>query len=369
MVKNKKIRILFSIPRVHHIEIALDEMNGLQEIGYTCDQFPYGAQSSGHSKLGRLWVILKNTLSLVKISYQFRPDIIYFNSRLEKIAGFRDFITIVIFKTLYFRNVKFIIKSHGSDLEIFQQKSTFIYKIVLPFLKKNIQAWLFLSQEEKQKLNEIGYFETNKIFTTKNIVRVDQFTADPAFRNNYQIPGSSSILLFVGRIIREKGVFEVLEAFAICCKEFDSVLIIVGNGSEFKNLKLRIEELGIEDQVILTGFVPEQDVIPFYSNADILVFPTYFPEGFPMALFNSVAAGLGIITCKIRAATDYLTEPDNCLWAKPKNNSSVYNTMISLITNKKMLCNMKVNNKQKAKIFIKRVISEELSVIMENLNS
>ena len=356
-----KPRILFSVPTRHHVEIALDELEGLQEIDYTCEQFPYAAKEGVTSAAGRLKVILDNAFNLVKIAKQFKPDIIYFNSRVEALAGIRDFITIFIVRTFYGGKVKFLLKSHGSDLTAFERQDAIFGKLVIPYLKKNIAAWLFLSSEERNKVIEAGYLNANKVFVTKNIVRVNQFTPDEHFKDKFRIPPNYKTLLFVGRLIREKGIYEVIEAFASIKDKYKAILLVVGWGPEEENLKNLAEKLDLHNNIIFTGFVPEQEVVKFYANCDILVFPTYFPEGFPMSLFNSVAAGMPVVTTPTRAASDYLSEPENCLWVKPQNSSSVCYALDTLMQSEALRTEMKTNNLKKGSIFSKAYVAAELA--------
>ena len=363
-----KPRVLFSIPTRHHVEIALDELTGLQELGYTCEQFPYAAKEGVQSKFGRLWVILQNAFYLIKTARKFKPNVIYFNSRLEVLAGIRDFITIAICKTFYRHPVCYVIKSHGSDIDVLANKEGFFATTVLPYLKKNISGWLFLSTEERSKIIETQYFSVNKIYVTKNIVRTGQFTIDEQFKSKLNIPTDHQILLFVGRVIKEKGVYEVVKAFAqITDKHRESTLIIVGSGPELENLRSLTNSLKITDRIIFTGFIPEKEVVNYYANSDILVFPTYFPEGFPMALFNSVAAGMAVVTTPTRAATDYLTEQENCIWVEPKNFNNVSLALDKLLQSVPLVTYMKKNNLAKGIEFGRERVSMELAEILKQI--
>jgi glycosyltransferase involved in cell wall biosynthesis len=362
-----KPRILFSVPTRHHVEIALDELEGMQELGYACSQFPYAAKEGVTSQTGRLKVIVSNALALVKIARNFKPDIIYFNSRLEVLAGLRDFITIAICKALYRGKVRFVIKSHGSDLDVLHSKQSLMQKVVLPFLKRNVAGWLFLSSEEKRKVDEIHYFRSDKIFVTKNIVRLGHFEKDDRFKSKLNIPQHHKVLLFVGRLIKEKGIYEVLNAFAAVKNSYASTLIVVGWGSDLDTLKELAVSLQVDDRVIFTGFIPEQDVVAYYANCDILVFPTYFPEGFPMALFNSVAAGMAVVTTPTRAATDYLSEPENCIWVESQNAGSVSTGLTQLLNNEGLATTMQANNTHKGIEFGKEQVCAELATIVEQI--
>jgi glycosyltransferase involved in cell wall biosynthesis len=359
------VRILFSIPSQSHVQIALDEKEGMEDLGNICGQFEYAARDGYGSVAARLFIIFKNAFNLVRLSAAFRPDIIYLNSRLEVKAGFRDFITILLVKYLYAVKVRFIIKSHGSDIPVLTDKGFLIRNIIMPFLKRHVDAWLFLSREEKRAIDLIGFFDSNKVFVTKNIVRHTQFKPDPGFKKKWNVPEGRPLLLFTGRVIREKGVFEVVEAFAKFKDLHQAFLIIVGSGEEYSELYALCESLKLSDKVLFTGFIPEKDVVEFYANCDILVFPTYFPEGFPMTLFNSVAAGMCILTTPTRAALDYLSDPQNCLWIEPKNASSVLNGLVRLHNNKSLYAEMKANNKVLGKDFSREEVCKELDEIIK----
>ncbi|MXV15795.1 glycosyltransferase family 4 protein [Hufsiella ginkgonis] len=360
-----KLKILFSMPSQTHVEIAVDEIEGLRDHGYDCDQFPFAAKDSNGSQLSRIQMILKNAFNLVKVAYRFQPDVIYLNSRLEVLPTIRDFLTIVIFKASYHKKVRFFLKSHGSDLEVLESKNFLVSKITLPYLRKNISGWLFLSTEERNKVAKNGYLSPKRIFVTKNIVRTNQFKIDSGFRTRLNIPLDHKILLFSGRIIREKGIYEVIEAFSQIGEGYKTTLIVVGGGGELENIKGLASVLAAGDRVIFTGFIPEPEVVEFYANSDILVFPTYFPEGFSMALFNSVGAGLAIITTPTRAATDFLSDPENCIWVKSQDSGSVANALNTLLGSEKLMRTMKTNNIMKARLFSKEQVSSELSEIIE----
>jgi len=362
-----KPRILFSIPSQSHVEIALDEMYGMEKSEYPCDRFNYAGKDGYEGKIGRLYIILINAYKLTRLADKFQPDVIYLNSRLEVLAGIRDALTIFILKCFYRRKVRFIIKSHGSDLEVVNDKQWIIRRIVLPYLRKQVDAWLMLSGEEKRELDKLFYFDPEKVWVTQNIIRIKQFKSDPLFKQNHNIPSDHTVLLFSGRIIAEKGIFEVLNAVADLKSNNEITLIIVGSGNAKEEVVALSKSLNIYKNMIFTGFISEQEVIPYYSNCDILVFPTYFPEGFPMALFNSISAGMCVITTPTRAAIDYLKDPQNCLWVKSENSGSVTEALEKLLSNESLRIQMKKNNKEMGPMFSQARVCENLERILQKL--
>jgi glycosyltransferase involved in cell wall biosynthesis len=141
----------------------------------------------------------------------------------------------------------------------------------------------------------------------------------------------------------------------------------VGDGKESDTIKAKIEKLNIKKDVILTGWIDETKAAYYTSNSDILIYPTFAPEGFPMALFNSMAAGLSIVTTQIRAANDYLDEPENCIWVQPRSSFSIATALENLLSNGNLMEQMRINNKQKSKVFTKSIVSQELSDIFNSI--
>lgn len=143
-------RILVGVPPKHHVLLSHDEIAGFTDLGYTCKPVSYGRNDSTAGKLNKLWGVIAKAFRIVKELYAFSPGILYLNSRFEPVGTTRDFMTVLIIKAFYVRSVKIVIKTHGSDVSILQRQSSFYRKIVIPFLRKYVDAWFFLSSEEKR---------------------------------------------------------------------------------------------------------------------------------------------------------------------------------------------------------------------------
>lgn len=360
-----KKSILFGIPTIDHVGICMDEVTGLQALGYDCHTTPYAAKKgrNGNSFL-RVLTIIENAFMLVKKAYSVKPDLIYINSRIEVLGFLRDFITLVILRLFYWHQVPVAIKSHGSDIEVISSKSFIMRYLILPILKREVAAWLLLSAEEKRCIDQLDYFDPEHTYVTKNIVRVGQFEPNSAFRDQYGIPASSKILLFAGRMIAGKGIFQIIKAFAQLKDAHDVFLIMVGDGQDFDEIKHYVTEHNLQDRVLLTGWISEAAVVPFYANADMLVFPTNLPEGFAMCLFNSVAAGLAVVTSPVRAAVDYLKAPENCVWVDPTSTESVSSAIHYVLSDEEFMQQMRKNNKEKGVDFCQASVCKELEAAL-----
>lgn len=361
-------RILVGVPPKHHVLLSHDEIEGFKDLGYNCRSVPYSRNDATGSKIKKLFGVIGKAFNIVKELYAFNPHILYLNSRFEPVGTTRDFITVLIIKLFYFRKVKIVIKTHGSDISIMEKTSFFYRKLMIPFLRKHVDAWFFLSSEEKEMVRKYDPVLANKIFITANIVDPGRSVASLAFREKYDLDEQKFKVLFVGRIVREKGVFSLLESIPrLTCKE-ECLFVFVGDGPDMQALKKRAEELQVTRYVRFPGFVPDHECDHFYANADMLAFPTYFNEGFPMALFKSIAAGLPVITTRIRAAKDHLSAPDNVLWVEGESAESVAEAIDTLYENHPLRTIMSQNNRQIARKFTRGEVCAGMHEVMMSIN-
>ncbi len=125
----------------------------------------------------------------------------------------------------------------------------------------------------------------------------EQFRAgDPCFLyENFGIPREEKILLFVGRIGKEKNLDFLFRVFRLVLQKHQAVtLVLVGSGPEKEALEAYTEELGIGSKVVFTGLLPPDVVAGAYQSADLFVFPS-LTETQGLVLLEAMAAGLPVV--------------------------------------------------------------------------
>ena len=336
------MKILFGVPEKIHKEIAEAEVTAFKKLGYNVEVSYYGNSDRVKDLPRRLLLILKNAINLKRKLLQQKSDIVYLNTAFDNKTLVRDSISIFILK-LYNRKIKIVLKAHGTKQRAILSKSPF-----KKYLLRNIDLLLVLSQEELQSFKELSF---KKIGITANPIDFTQYDQDKYFRKQEEIEQETILLLFVGRFIKEKGILELIEACRLLKEEtFPFKLFCLGNGPLFGEIKQLIKDFKLDSEIMLAGHIPEEKTKYYYSNCDILISPSY-REGFPMAIFQAIAAGKSIITTRVNACSDYLNEYENCLWIK-KNNPEDIAIKIKLLTkNLELREIMKTNNLLLAKKF------------------
>ncbi|MFC4817382.1 glycosyltransferase family 4 protein [Flavobacterium sp. GCM10023249] len=183
-----------------------------------------------------------------------------------------------------------------------------------------------------EKLSIIGQGSSNGIDTA---YFNPDFYADvekDALRNELGIKKSDFVFIFVGRLVSDKGINELVKAFvSLREKEQNVKLLLVGGfeGDLDPLLPTTIEVLGKNDSIIQAGF--QNDVRPFFSISDALVFPSY-REGFPNVVMQAGAMGLPSIVTDINGCNEIITEKVNGLIIPVKNEFAIYDAMNKLCT-------------------------------------
>lgn len=116
-----------------------------------------------------------------------------------------------------------------------------------------------------------------------------------AFRQAYGIAPNEFLLLYVGRIAREKNLLMLLYAFKMVSGQHPNAkLFLIGGGPALAETRRAADELGVADRVRFLGMMQRDHIDPFYSSADAFVFPST-TETQGIAICEALSAGLPVV--------------------------------------------------------------------------
>jgi len=143
-------------------------------------------------------------------------------------------------------------------------------------------------------------------------------------------------ILYVGRIDREKGLFDLLEcAKYICNDRSDVFFILAGLGRDLNNLKKRVKKENLHDRFTFLGQVNKDQLVKLYQKSTLFVFPSYH-EGLPSVILEAMSCGLPVITTNVRGNRDLISDRENGIMVPPRNPKKLAKTISSLLDNKKL---------------------------------
>jgi glycosyltransferase involved in cell wall biosynthesis len=167
---------------------------------------------------------------------------------------------------------------------------------------------------------------------SSNGVDVERFSPGPsAVRDKFSIPGEAPVVGFVGRLTRDKGLPELIEAFDRILVAMPAAhLLLVGwfdAAEDALDSELRTRILS-NPRIHCTGFV--SDVAPYYRAMDVMVLPTW-REGFPNAVLEAAASGIPVVTTESTGARDAVIPEVTGLLIPPGYPEAIYESVVKLL--------------------------------------
>lgn len=145
---------------------------------------------------------------------------------------------------------------------------------------------------------------------------VPRFGVDvEAFHPGNREPGDEVRVLFVGALIRKKGVADLLAALARQASPHVR-LVAVGDGVDAPEFMSLADELGLADRVEWKGVLPHDDVAMMMRECDLLCLPSY-TEGRPNVIVEAMASGLPVIATRVGGIPDMVHEGETALLHDP----------------------------------------------------
>jgi glycosyltransferase involved in cell wall biosynthesis len=125
-------------------------------------------------------------------------------------------------------------------------------------------------------------------------------------------------LLFVGRVVAEKGVASLVKALPLLPPA--TTLEVVGHASDHQldQMKQLTRDLGVADQVRFSRS-PREELPSRYGAADLLVFPSEWPEPFGIVPLEAMACGVPVIATGTGGSGEFLEDGVNCVLFPPRD--------------------------------------------------
>jgi glycosyltransferase involved in cell wall biosynthesis len=197
-------------------------------------------------------------------------------------------------------NTPLVVHFHGpwaqeSDFEGQKPAAIFAKKAIERFVYRRADRFIVLSDAFADLLTSAYGVERGRIRVVPGSVDLDRFTdllSKDSARAALDWPMGRPILLAIRRLIARVGLDRLVEAMKTIQQSVPEVLLcIAGRGPLETALRKQIAEAGLEQNVRLLGFLPDEDLPLAYRAADINIVPTAALEGFGLTAAEALAAG------------------------------------------------------------------------------
>lgn len=285
-------------------------------------------------------------------------DLVLLNPSMISKAYFRDGMFLLIAKL---RRKPLFVFWHGWINEYEDQiiKSSPL-KAFFKITYSRADGFVVLGNLFHQKLLNLGISPKVPVLKFKNVADDGFLNQRSALQKNGKCPRK---LLFLSRIVAEKGIYIALEIFQKLQARFPErnlELIIAGSGQDLEAVKIFVHNNQING-ITFTGFITGEAKDQVLKEADLFLFPTYYPEGLPLVILEALLYGLPVVTCPVGGLPDIIENGKNGYIVNSKNADDFIQPMISLLSNEELYNRISTYNQTYAKEnFIKETASHSL---------
>jgi len=187
-------------------------------------------------------------------------------------------------------------------------------------------------------------------------------------RKRYNIPPENRILLFVGRLCREKNLFFLLESFKLVKEKNPRVsLVLTAGGPLEEELKAFAAELGLDldREVIFTGALPFEQLKNVYHSADLFVFAS-LTETQGLVLLEAMASGLPVVAVRASGVQDMVDHGVDGLLC-PEDKKELSDNIIKVLQDRILYNYFKTNALCKARLLSSQNMALKLQGVYEEL--
>jgi len=199
------------------------------------------------------------------------------------------------------------------------------------------------------KLKVLGQGSSNGIDTNHFMIEQISISEREQLRAALKINSHDFVFIFVGRLVGDKGINELIQALTKVQAEGNKTkpkLLLVGPLETDLDplLPNTIKEIENNSAILNVGY--HDDVQPYFAIADALVFPSY-REGFPNVVLQAGAMELPAIVSDINGCNEIIINGENGLIIPPKNVDELKNAMLKLLNNTELYNKLKENARQR----------------------
>ena len=330
MKKFKKPKVLIFSPALNAVSGVSTHVNMLLHSGLAADynyqHFQVGREGRAETGFQRLARFVISPFQLALLLLRARPQIVHINTSMDRKAFWRDLTYLFVAKLI---GCKVVSQFHSGLAPVR------LFSAALPrfLLRRFLLASDVVTVLSSEALGSHQAFDAriavelvpNAIETSGllDVVRAgDQAT-------------SLLRLVYVGRIVRSKGLLDALEALSLLKKEgLQFILKVAGSGPDEGLVREAILRLELTAEVSLLGPVFGEAKSRLWLESDVQVFPTYHNEGLPYSILESMAAGCVPISCCVAAIPDVMQDGVHGLFVPAHDPNAVADAVRRLAKNR-----------------------------------
>jgi len=288
---------------------------------YELVHFQVGSEGREENALRRWMRLLASPFTLFTAILMRHVAVVHINTSLNPRAYWRDLAYLFVTRLA---GARVLYQIHGGELPQQFFEGSRLLTLWLGFTLRLPDLVVVLAQCELEAYRR--FVPTQNVVVIPNGIDCrpyDELSVVHSF------PDRPLRLLYIGRIAREKGLYEALQGV-------DARLIVAGDGAEMPRLRRYAHALGLGARVIFAKPVFGRDKVTLLGGSDLFLLPSH-AEGLPYALLESMAAGVPVLATPVGAIPDVLADGTHGLLVPTRDAKAIANALATLSADRERL--------------------------------
>jgi glycosyltransferase involved in cell wall biosynthesis len=331
-------------------------------VDVTC--FRIGPRESGSLRFPRVLYPLIDSIRLAFALFRERHALVHLNPSLNLKSLLRDGLFMLVIVMM--RTPRKLVFFHGWDIDVANRiTKSGLLRLLFRWTFGRADRIIILANSFREPLEHWGY----------NKDRIELYSTmfdGKIFSDKHALIGKNNngglALLFLSRFVKEKGIFETLEAFDIIREKIHGAsLVMAGDGPERKSMEKWVRDHKLVDSIAFPGYLIGKSKAEAMTRAGMFIFPTY-AEGCPVSLLEAMAAGLPVITTNVGGIPDVFTDRVNGRMLNEPHAKDIADAVFELAADRQMMASIADNNRQQAwSSYEATVVTARLEILYKNL--
>lgn len=287
---------------------------------YKCCHF--SSTNDGRSKLAKaLHDVVRFVRFVALLTFSAKPRVVSIHTSHS--ASFYRKLAYIIASRLY--GIPVVLHIHPAAFTAFYQSGGALQKRAIKLAGNLCDKIICLSKDTKSDV--VKMFPAAVVDILGNPVDVEFYAKNDSTRERLQ-----PRVLFMGWIVREKGVYDLLEAIPGVAAMFPDVTFTFAGNKEVEKLRHLVEQRGLGSSVDVVGWVEGKVKMDLLWSSTVFVLPSY-SEGLPNVILEAMASRLPIVTTPVGGIPNVLMHDVTAIFVNPGEPESIRDGINALLAN------------------------------------
>lgn len=241
---------------------------------------------------------------------------------------------------------------------------------IVPVSIKKADKIIAVSKNTKKDIIEQYNIPSDKITVIYNGINNDYKVIDKSdiinkIKKKYNL--SNEFILYLGTLEPRKNITNLIKAYSLYKSKLNNEIKLViagGKGWLYEDVFSLVEEKQLEEDVVFTGYVDEEDIVPLYNAATLFVYPSLY-EGFGLPPLEAMACGTPVITSNVSSLPEVVG--DAAITVDPHNINKLSQAINRILDNENLQNEMIQKGIERSKKFTWEKTARETIKIYEKV--